>query len=132
MPAPISRLIDSMMEKDPARRVSDLKQLLVRIQTATEATVPIPASKARQWGTIGPQGEPSKSFWHSWRSNKATWSQKFWNGGGGGNAPRSVEMVHRALRGLATSSPGRFVVRHVFAVVITLAILLLVVIRGWR
>lgn len=131
VPAPISRLIAAMMEKDPARRVTDLKQLLVRIQTATEATVLIPASKARQWGTIGPQGEPSKSFWHSWRSNKAIWSQKFWNGGGGGDAPRSVEIVRRALRGLATSSPGRFVARHVFAVVITLAILLLVVIRGW-
>jgi len=131
VPAPISRLIAGMMEKDPARRVTDLKQLLVRVQTATEATVVIPASKARQWGTIGPQGEPSKFFRHSWRPNKAIWSQKFWNGGGGGDAPRSVEIVRRALRGLATSPPGRFVARHVFAVVITLAILLLVVIRGW-
>jgi serine/threonine protein kinase len=130
VPAPISRLIAGMMEKDPARRVTDLKQLPGRIQIATEATVLIPERKARQSGAMGPQREPPKSFWHWWRSNQARWRQKFWNGGGSGNAPRSVEMVQRDLSGLATSSPGRFVLRHAFPVGITLAILLLVVIRG--
>jgi len=129
VPAPISRLIAGMMEKDPARRLTDLKQLLERIQRATEATILIPERKARQSGTVDGQPEPSKSFWGSW-SNKAIGSQEFWNGGGSGNAPGSVGIVRRALRDLATSSPGRFLARHVFAVVITLAILLLVVIRG--
>jgi serine/threonine protein kinase len=117
VPAPISRLIAGMMEKDPARRFTDLKQLLVGIQMATQATVLIPESIARQSETIGPQRESSNSFRHSWRSKKAIWSQKFWNGEGSGNPPRSVEMVRRALRLLAT--PGRFVVRHVFAGVIS-------------
>ena len=127
VPAPISRLIAGMMEKDPARRVTDLKQLLVRIQIATEATVLIPERKARQSGTIGPQREPSKSFWHSWLSNKTIGSQK---PGMAEGVEAHPGVVRRALRGLATSSPGRFVVRYVFAVVITLAVLLLVVIRG--
>jgi len=129
VPAPISRLIAGMMEKDRARRVTDLKQLLATIQKATEATVLIPESKARQSATRGPQREPSKSFWRYWRLDKAAWRQNPWNDRGRGNASRSLEIVRRAIRRLATSSAGRFVVSYVFAVIMTLALLLLVVIR---
>jgi serine/threonine protein kinase len=132
VPASISRMIAGMMEKDPARRVTDLKQLLATVQKATEATVLLPEAKVRESATSVQKREEPKSFWRSRRSNSVTWSQKPRDGQVSGNAPGILELVDRTLQRAAASPAGRFVASHgiyVFAAILTLAVLVLLVIR---
>ena len=101
VPGPISRLIAGMMEKDPARRITDIEQLLERIQKATEATVPLKVKRGgrERWGR--PKRTCQSLSGTRGSRIKLKGSQEFRNGGGSRSAPRSVEMVRRVLRGLA-------------------------------
>lgn len=134
VPASISRLIAGMMEKDPARRIKDLRQVLATIQKATEVTLLVTDRKAKQSEVNGHKHARSEhSLWPGPRLNKTVLGLDGDNHrifGDDISKPRTPErpkMMHRAVGFTirATSCTWNFLAGHLFEIILSVALLLL-------